>query len=315
MKYFILTLIFSFSNAITTEACSCSAQPSLDIRSLNDSELIFTATLLEYKIGMSAVSLKLKPLQVYKGDLKDTIFIYLKPKNIHTFFNKSVKFNKEENWIIFARKKAIGNKTYYRLTDSEGSSFCALSRPVEKNPEKDSYLKFLVKKAKQPNGFQQIFDAEDKLIAEGSYENNRPIEVWKYYRTNGRPDISGEYKFGKKNGVWIKYNSSTKGTPRVIQKRIYDQGELKEIHDLNYSGTVLFKKFLSDTAEIRHYFFGDGTINSIIHKRLEYDSMRTTSFHKNGTIREEKYFKEKKLLRKNIYNENGLKIEEWVKKD
>jgi antitoxin component YwqK of YwqJK toxin-antitoxin module len=314
-KFFVLGSIVFVFNSSTTKACSCSAQSNLSIMNLNDSELIFTATLLEYRVGMGAGSLVFKPKHIYKGTLEETITIYFKPKNGHTLFNKSVQFQEQKDWIVFARKKVVAERKYYRLMDSEGSSYCALTRPIEKDAKKDAYLDFLSTMGRQADGYQKIYNEQNILIAEGKYENNRPIKEWKYYQTDGRPFISGGYKDGKKFGEWLKYTSSSKGSAVVIQKKYYDQGELKEIHDLRYSGAVSFKKFLSDTTEIRHYLFEDGTLNSVTYRNKEDNSMNTTSYYKSGIIREEKYFEEDKLIYKYIYNENGQKVDEWVRKD
>ena len=174
MKSFISIILILLASIDNITACSCKAQPELTVMQMNDSELIFTATLEEYKIGMAAGSLKLKPKQVYKGALEESITIYFKLKDSHTLFSKSVKFEEQKDWIIFARKKVIGERKYYRLIDSEISTFCALSRPVIEKKGGDSFLRFLNETGNQSNGEKQFSDSENNLIAKGFYKENAP---------------------------------------------------------------------------------------------------------------------------------------------
>lgn len=320
MKYSILKYITVFSiilslSQLSLNACSCKNKSIPDIMDLNDSELIFTATLLKYEIGMAAGSLQFMPKYKYKGTLEDTITIYFQPQNAHLVFNKDVKFQENQDWIVFARIKTKGERKYYRLIETDGSNFCALSRPVKKNQEKDEYLDFLAQNGNQPDGFKKFFNGEKELSAEGFFINNAPSMEWKYYHSGGKPNISGEYKSGKREGEWLKYTTNSKGETTVIQKRYYNQGVLTEIQDLRYSGTISFKKILTDTTEIRHYLNEDETINSIVHRNKDDDSMKAIIYHENGLIKEEKYFEENKLIYRYEYNENGQKVVEWVKKD
>ncbi len=311
--YASLFLLILYSGEIN--ACSCREKLSPTVMDLNDSELVFTATLLEYKIGMAVVSLKFRTNHGYKGTLDQVVTFYFKPKIGHTLFNKDVKFEEQEDWIIFARKKVIGERSYYRLIDDGGGKYCALSRPIMGNPDKDPYLLYLAKMEKQTNGFQKFYNEEDLLIAEGKYEDNNPISEWKYYKPSGELQISGNYMFGKREGEWLKYTTTSKVKDVVIQKRFYHQGELREIHDLKYSGSVTFKKILSDTAEIRHYLNHDGSVKSSIHKNKDDNSMNTINYYDNGVIREKKYFIGNKLMSKHRYDENGQKVSEWIREN
>lgn len=314
-QFLLFPLVLLCVSIPVSKGCSCSEKPELDIRDLNDAELIFTATLEKYKIGMSAGVLTFKTKEVFKGNIEETITIYFQAKTGHTLFNKSVKFIEEKDWIIFARKKVVGDREYYRLIEVESSEYCSLSRPVKEKSKEDNYLKYLAKNGKQADGFQEILDARDIVIAEGTYKNNAPMMNWKYFRPDGRIEFSGEYKSGKREGEWLKYSTTSKGKSIVIQKRFYRQGRLREIHDLKYSGSVSFKKFLSDSTEIRHYLYDDGRINCITNKNKDEDTMHTLIFYKNGIKREEKYFKADKLIRRFRYDENGVKTEDWRREE
>lgn len=316
VKIFIIS-VFAFvavGMPFGANACTCKAKPKPDIRDYNDTELIFTATLLEYKIGMSAGILIFQPKQIFKGDsLPSPLPMYFSPQNTHLLFNKDVKFKEQQDWIVFARKISVGSREYIRFVEAESIKYCPLTRPLEEDADSDPYLEFLIQTGEFPDGHQCIYDAHNILVAEGNYKDNYPVNEWHYYQPDGDPDITGNYESGKREGEWQKYTRIMKGDPRVIQKRFYHQGTLTEIHDLNYSGNISFKKMLTDSTEIRHYFDENSVLKSIVHRNKDYDSMKTTTFYPQGGIKEQKFFQRSKLIRKTQFDENGQTVNEWVR--
>ena len=310
---FVLIFAFLLFQVFNSFACSCKAKPELSILDLNDAEMIFTASIEEYSLGMAIGSLTFKPKEIFKGEVNQTLTIYFKLKDTHTLFHKSIKFREKEDWIVFIQSKSIGNRNYLRLKESENSSYCALSRPLNRKKDTDNYLAYLSKMSNLKDGFCQITSEDSILQAQGFYSNNIPIKLWKYYKPNGHLNLAGMYINGKREGEWLKYTSTSKGDNLVVQKRFYSKGELTEIHDLKYSGAVTFKKFLTDTSEIRHYLFDDGSINTITNRNTENNTMKTASYFKNGALREEKFFNGDKLMYKYVYDENGQKITEWIR--
>lgn len=314
VKIFIISVLVLTSFPIDANACTCKEKPKPDIRDFNDSELIFTATLAEYKIGMSAGVLVFHPKQIFKGDgLPAHLPMYFSPQNTHLLFNKDVKFKEQQDWIVFARKISVGSREYIRFIEAESIQYCALTRPLKEDQDGDPYLAFLRETGEFPDGYHCIFDAKDILVAEGNYKDNYPVAEWQYYQSDGDPDITGNYEAGKREGEWQKYTRILKGEPMVIQKRFYHQGTLTEIHDLNYSGNISFKKMLTDSTEIRHYFDENSVLISITHRNKDYNSMKTTTFFHNGGIKEQKFFQRSKLIQKTEFDENGQKVNEWIR--
>ncbi|MGI6719043.1 MAG: toxin-antitoxin system YwqK family antitoxin [Bacteroidales bacterium] len=70
-------------------------------------------------------------------------------------------------------------------------------------------------------GANKTFYENGKIMIEEVFENNIPISYTEYYE-NGKIKLKGEYKDGKKEGVWVQYSED--GSSKKLK---YQNGELK----------------------------------------------------------------------------------------
>ncbi len=295
-------------------ACECQAVSRPGAADWNDADAIFTATLLEHKIGMVGM-LKFKSKKHYKGKAASTLTLYFQPGKSHTLLHAVTEFNPGDEWIVFVRKKIRRGKVYYRLKDSPSSSACALSRPLEENQKKDPYILFLKEMVKKANGYQKMYDEDGRLLAEGQYANKIPVAEWIYYNPSREMRVSGGYVAGRREGEWSHVSERGNVEKQLIRKTIYEKGALVEIHDYNLTGEIGLKKILTDSTEIRHYFWHDGTIKSKITTHLEDKATHLVKYSENGAVKEERFLENHRVMRRYWYDEEGALVKKWVREE
>lgn len=313
-KHILPVFLFLWCNVDTLHACNCEPALQLSADSWNDADVIFTATLLEHKMGMVGM-LKLESLKMYKGEIDPTVTFYFQPGKDHTLLHAVRKFSPGDEWIVFARKTVRDGRVYYRLKESPLRSVCALSRPIEEDREKDPYLLFLGGMAQKADGYQKIYDDDGQLVAEGEYDRQIPVSRWAYYEPGRNMKISGNYAGGQREGEWLHLKERSNGEIQVIRKTFYQNGAPAEIHDYSHTGTVSLKKILSDSTEVRHYFRDDGTLKSKITVHFENNTTHILNCFDNGAVQEERFLKGDKVMQQYWYDETGKRVREWVEEN
>ncbi len=310
-KQSLLIFLFLGFHLNALHACNCEPALQLSADGWNDADIIFTATLLEHKMGIVGM-LEFEPRKMYKGEMDAAVTFYFQPGKDHTLLHAVRKFSPGDEWIVFARKTVRGGRVYYRLKESPLRSVCALSRPLEEDREKDPYLLFLDGMAQKADGYQKIFDEGGQLVAEGEYARQIPVSRWAYYEPGRNMKILGNYAGGQREGEWLQLKERPNNEIQIIRKTIYKNGAPAEIHDYSHTGTVSLRKILTDSTEVRHYFRDDGTLKSKITVHFENNTTHILNCFDNGAIQEERVLKGDKVMRQYWYDETGKLAREWV---
>jgi antitoxin component YwqK of YwqJK toxin-antitoxin module len=255
--------------------------------------------------------LKFETKTTFKGEAPATATFYFQLGNNHTLLHAIKEFKAGDEWIVFARRKAIGDRVYYRLKDSPLRTLCALSRPIRQEGEEDPYILFLNSMAQQASGYQQFFDKDGQLTAEGQYDSLIPVGPWTYYRPGRSNKVSGQYINGRREGDWLKVKEKPGLDAQLIRKTVYRSGQPAEIYDYRHTGEVSLKKVLTDSTETRYYYLSGGSLKSKITENLDDKTMHIINYSESGIIQEERFLDDQKLIRRYWYNEHGARVKEW----
>ncbi|MCO6480803.1 MAG: hypothetical protein J5I94_29445 [Phaeodactylibacter sp.] len=305
LKYLLPAFLVLLSS-VRALACNCEPVQQLGAADWNDADIIFTATLLEHRMGMVGM-LRFEPRKSYKGQGEPGMTFYFQPGKDHTLLHAVKEFRPGDEWVVFATKKNTGNREYYRLKASPNRADCALSRPVQ---EDDPYLTFLEEMARTAGGHRKMYDEQGRLTAEGAYLEQVPVSRWAYYEPERETVVSGNYENGRREGEWLLLKEMPGGKKQAIRKTIYNSGSPAEIHDYSHTGTISLKKILTDSTETRFYFRPDGALKNRIHANLEENTTHIISYSETGAIEEERFLEAQKVVRQYRYNEKGERIEE-----
>lgn len=295
-------------------ACNCEPVAGLSIADWNDAEVIFTATLLEHKMGMVGM-LKFESRETFKGNADPIITFYFQPGKSHTLLHAVAEFRPGGEWVVFAGKSTKSGREYYRLKDSPVRTLCALSRPLQENRQSDPYLLFLQEMAQRPDGYHEAYDKDGRLIAEGAYLGLAPIDRWAYYDPERKMSVWGNYVDGQREGEWVQEKERPNDEKQLIRTTIYHRGAPVEICDYSHTGAVSLKKIFSDSTEVRHYYRYDGSLKSSIAENFESNTTHILSYAEDGTLQEERFLEGKAVVRQYWYNETGERVKEWFKEE
>ena len=248
--FFIICLLFvkySF-------ACDCESKPEIDIRDLNDSPIVFSATLTQFENKEGVTNLTFSISKVYKGKLGkkpirfsiakeevhddvlhhiDTIFTGQKWIVFSTYFKKNDDLKlklKQSNHTDFKNKEDL----ILKLKQSNHTDYCMLSKPIT---FEDPYLAFIEKVFQNRKSTNKIYFADSVAFAVGSLKNNFPTGIWKYYASKNLDHYwEGTYVRGRRDGIWIEKAVNYKEELVVICEKTYQSGILKEHIKYNYIG-------------------------------------------------------------------------------
>ena len=313
-KPVLFTLLFLGCNARALYACNCEPVLQLGAADWNDADIIFTATLLEHKMGMVGM-LKFEPEAAFKGEAPHNITLYFQPGKNHTLLHAIKEFINGDEWIVFARKRVKDGRVYYSLKESPSRVACALSRPLRKAPEVDPYILFLQDMSQKAEGYRTMYDENGGLMAEGAYIAQIPVNHWAYYQPERKMAVSGNYVNGEREGEWVQTKETSDGGQQLIRKTLYRNGDIAEIHDYSYTGKVSLTKILTDSTETRLYYRPDGTLKNRIFTGLENNTSHIINYSEDERIREEQFLENKKVVRQYWYDENGARIKEMEAED
>ncbi len=218
-------------------ACKCEPKAKIDIRDINDSDVIFIGILSKVdSTTAQSTHLAFSISKMLKGNIDTTSVSYdIKGDKNHAgiFHNIDTVFAGQK-WIIFSTSTQVNGETVHQLKKANSSNHCILSRPIIKNDPYLRYIKEVVKKRNHPN--QKYYIGND-IFAEGSISNNSPVGVWKYYLgIDSNNYWEGTYIEGKREGLWQKKSINYLNEKVVISKEIYQSGILKERIEYNYIG-------------------------------------------------------------------------------
>lgn len=301
---YILPFFLIGAGSIDALACNCEPVEQLGAANWNDADIIFTATLLEYRMGMVGM-LRFESRRSYKGQADAEMTFYFQPGKDHTLLHAVKEFKTGVEWVVFATKTLKGGKTFYRLKSSPSMVDCALSRPVQEEVEADSYLTFLEDMARTAEGYRKMYDEEGRLVSEGEYRSLLPVSNWAYYEPDREMVVTGRYQDGRREGEWL----HLKNKQQLIRKTIYRSGEATEIHDYAHTGNVSLTKLLSDSTETRLYYRQDGALKSRIHTNLDNNATHIVMYSESGAMEEERFMEGQKVVRQYWYDEKGERIE------
>ncbi len=297
----ILPVFLFLISAPRAIACNCEPVQQLGAADWNDADIIFTATLLEHRMGMVGM-LRFESGKSYKGQAGPEMTFYFQPGKDHTLLHAVKEFKPGDEWVVFATKKNTGNREYYRLKASPNRADCALSRPVQ---EDDPYLRFLEEMARTAEGHRKIYDEQGRLTAEGAYRAKVPVSRWAYYEPERKTVVSGNYENARREGEWLLLKEMPGDKEQLIRKTIYNSGSPAEIHDYSHTGAISLKKILTDSTETRFYFRPDGTLKNRIHTNLDENTTHIISYSETEAVEEERFLEGQKVVRQYRYNEKG----------
>lgn len=309
-----LFLLLFWCNIPAALACNCEPAPELGAADWNDADIIFTARLQEHRMGLVGM-LTFEPLQTFKGEAGPRVTFFFQPGRNHTLLHAVKEFKPGDTWIVFAREQSVGGRAHYRLQESQSRVVCALSRPVQEPAEEDPYLIFIKDMAERAGGYQQFYDKDGQLEAEGRHDGQAPVGEWTYYRAERNTRASGRYVDGRREGEWLQAKEMPDGSARLIRKIIYKDGLPSEIHDYSHTGTVSLKKVLTDSTEIRCYYRNNGTLKNWINENQDNKTTHIIDYSETGAMVEERFLKGQKVVRRYWYDENGERAGEWVKEE
>ena len=202
-KIFLLLLLNSFDTQVM--ACYCNTDKKLPIERINETDLIFTGTILSIQ--------KDEEMMIVAKIVVDKGWKNVRPEDtlsIRTCFHESccgLAFGIGEYWVIWGD---IEGEKYY-------SNSCTASQQIPVNSE-PSYLQkwsFLT----QFSG-KGIWRFENGNIgAEGKMKNGKPLGVWKYFHEDGGLRARGKYKNGFENGRWKYYTIPERWQDHVERMR------------------------------------------------------------------------------------------------
>ncbi|MCB0584713.1 MAG: hypothetical protein KDD06_05225 [Phaeodactylibacter sp.] len=306
---FLPAFLALFMIAEALYACNCEPAPQLGAADWNDADLIFTATLLEHKMGMVGM-LKFETQKTFKGETEPSFTFYFQPGKDHTLLHAVKNFNPGDEWIVFARRVVKENRVFYRLKETPTRTVCALSRPLLEEKEDDPYLPFLEDMAGNANGYRKIYDENGQLLAEGKYDNLIPVSRWAYYRPERQTRSFGDYVDGRREGEWLKVKERPDSEAQLLRKTIYKNGMVLETDDYRHTGEVSLRKVLTDSTETRYYFRYGGNLKSRITENFDAKTMHILNYSESGAIEEERFMEDQKVVRRYFYDENGERKEE-----
>ncbi|WP_462251014.1 hypothetical protein [Ekhidna sp.] len=258
-------------------------------------------SLLESENPRKKLLVEFKIENIFKGEgLEETIKIYTSQYGC----GLSVKENEE--WIIWA----------YNNDGIISTNSC--TRSVRKQKINPIELKSLHYFQSNPSATEWT-NHKGTVIATGKMKNHNPVGHWKYYDFRGELESQGEYRNGKKHGIWIEYLSSS-----FIVKDLRKQNIIPKDSTPNLD---LFKNRISEIGHykngLKHGEFVNYTHHSarkpISTENYKYGKAdgKTISYYENGLTEVEANFKEGKregIYRK--YYENGqLKLIGQFKND
>ena len=306
---FSLGLTLGFSHPVM--GCECEQKMELEVSDWNDVDMIFTAKLLHVKVGLVG-SAKFKIIHSYRGNPDSIVTIYYNPRNSHLLYLPQADFKVGGKWIIFGDQISPMNTSLLRFKRTDQKSLCALSRPVNIEAGDDPYISFLDEMLKTEDGPFEQYNAENELVAIGSYSKLLPTSSWTYIDNDLDLRYTGNYIEGQRQGEWIKVRAKENSAEIVVRRIHYDHGDPVEILDYNLTGKISLKKILNDTSEIRIYYGYDGKIKAETTTDPERGSKHIKKYDYNGLLSEEQWIVNKKKTKHYWYNELGEVIREWT---
>lgn len=140
-------------------------------------------------------------------------------------------------------------------------------------------------KTKPSSGF-----ADDAVMEEGEYDNNKKTGIWKTYYANGKLKSEIEYKNNRPNGVFKTYyengqveeEGNWKGTYYTGSfKRFYSNGQVAQEKNFNAAGK---------SEGTQKYFYENGVEELVFESKNGVENGKMVRKYPNGDVKEEKNF-------------------------
>lgn len=274
-------LFFLILCAKISIACDCETKQQLEISDWNDTHIILVADLLFFKKNFHATILKFNVDKVYKGKYpKNELDIFISKEKSHKILHNISNPKMGDKWVLFLQVETKNDKTFFRLTESKNSDFCALSRPLI---GKDAYLHYLKDIKKSSKGYQKYYNEAQILIAEGNYRKGQPTGKWEYHNPNTKTSLIGYYKNGGKDGVWEVTGLNFKQELVTLESQIYEAGILTKIKRFNYIGELKSKTFFHEDYKLV-YMYHKNILRQEITKTYDNKILAFKKYNKKGEV-------------------------------
>jgi hypothetical protein len=246
MKFYISVVLLIQS--LIGWGCECENVDHISMADWNDTELIFSATLVDISRSTQFTKLEFEDVSILKGVAHSRLDVVIENLNDHSLLQGKDKIGRQQRWLIFARTNTVAGNKVYKLASRANDPYCGLSRKM------DEYSLHSLSQ------FSQLTEQSDAQLlfanrqAVGGYMNRQPEGLWRY--TDSRESDKywvGEYEDGKRTGEWYQYYiDDTNEKPQ--QKLVFEKGQLTQRVTYQPTGAIKTSESYSRIERKRSYF-------------------------------------------------------------
>ena len=174
------------------------------------------------------------------------------------------------------------------------------------------------------NGKWKDFYPDGKIMAEGTYTDNRRTGLWKFYSPDGKTEQTGFYNNGRPDGLWKWYY----GNGSILREEEYFQGERDGAYiEYSESGEIISQGQYSDGERNGDWKFRTGDITEEGKYIIGLKDGQWKSWYSNGVLRfrgdyiqgnpdgQHLYYYENGKIKEEQFYRNGIRQRTWKKFD
>lgn len=182
----------------------------------------------------------------------------------------------------------------------------------------------IVDEAGRFNGKWKDLYPDGKVLAEGTYTDNRRTGLWKFYSPSGKTEQTGFYNNGRPDGLWKWYYENG----AILREEEYFQGERDGAYtEYSPSGEIVGKGQYSDGERNGEWKFKSGDNTEEGEYIIGLKDGQWKSWYSNETLRfkgnyvqgnpdgPHLYYYENGKIKEEQFYRNGLRQKTWKKFD
>ena len=182
----------------------------------------------------------------------------------------------------------------------------------------------IVDEAGNHNGKWKDFYPDGKLLAEGTYTDNRRTGLWKFYTASGKTEQTGFYNNGRPDGLWKWYYENG----AILREEEYFQGQRDgEYTEYSIAGDIIGQGQYSDGERNSDWKFKSGDITEEGKYIIGLKDGLWKSYYSDGTLRykgnysqgnpegQHLFYYESGRLKEEQFYKNGIRQKTWKKFD
>lgn len=182
----------------------------------------------------------------------------------------------------------------------------------------------IVDEAGNHNGKWKDFYPDGKILAEGTYTDNRRTGLWKFYSLTGKTEQTGFYNNGRPDGLWKWYYENG----AILREEEYFQGQRDgEYTEYSITGDIIGKGQYSDGERNGDWKFKSGDITEEGKYIIGLKDGLWKSWYNDGTLRykgnysqgnpdgQHLIYYESGRLKEEQFYKNGIRQKTWKKFD